>query len=398
MSVTNVLRKDWVAMACCLLLACVTSAQGLGDAPDLKAHFNNAGLTFHDQMKGLRPTAPPVHTEAGTKIVGIPYYEKHRANRNGLLWHLESGELDFLAPPDMPGTDIVWSNFALPNARGEIACSTKWRDKNGDTRYTTFLLSDDRETIKIERKDRVTHARALNDLGLITGIHQLPNRQMSQAYVWSVESGMQDLPTPKKCEALAFGINAWGDVVGGIWGKSIRGAVWLAPKEPGESYTLIELHPPKGSESTRALGINDQRQVLVDVNSTVWDAKNEKNIYQSYPYIWTREKGYTKLQGPEHDSVYPFGIDREGNVLLQVRERQQADPQKPIYPYYLHREGENFLLPTYPGADRTDYFHMSEYGLIVGVARFFSTNKVRWEPDGVVGFVISLITPDAEKK
>lgn len=391
------IRKLAVRLIACTIVAHSAPGQNVVAENELADYFQEAGFVFHGQMPGIRPTAPPVHTEAGTRIVGIPYYNKHRANRNGLVWHLESGDLDFIAPPDSSGKNIVWSNFALPNARGEIACSTKSRDANGDTRYTTFILSDDHEPIKIEHKgNRVTHVNALNDQGLIVGIHQLRNRQMSRAYVWSVKSGMHDLPTPEKCEARTFGMNALGDVVGGIWGKSIRGAVWLAPEKPGASYTLIELHPPKGSESTRALGINDQRQVIVDVNSTVWDVKNEKNRYKSYPYLWTREKGYTKLKGPKHDSVYPYAIDREGNVLLQVRERRQADLQKPIYPYYLHRAGKNFLLPTYPGADRTDYFHMSEYGLIVGVARFFSTNKVRWEPDAVVGFAITLIPPDAE--
>lgn len=380
-----------------LLVMLTRPAIGQAQAPDdgIARRVQDAGFTFHGEMPGLYASAPPAKTAFGTIVVGMarPVDTAEQAKPGALVWHIESGNLDVIAPPAGFGDEVIWEHFGIPNASGLILCTINLPDLDTlDGRLTRALVfnSETNEFSEIKLPDAFriwpsTHT----DHGLVAGWYH-PRNKSSVAFAWTAVDGYIALPGVDGKTAAARGGNNKGTLVGTLNARGgKRPILWPKPDEPGAERKPIALDPPAGHRQAEATAINDAGDVLV--SSIEHKLVNGTALHSlSTPYLWNREAGYTKLQCPEHDSVYPHAISNAGQVLLKgvdINETGQS-----TFHYYLVDQGKSHALPTYPGADHTDYRHLSADGLIVGTAVFSA--KDRPIERAVVSFVLSFKTAD----
>lgn len=381
------------------LCACVLAFDVFAELPHsdetLKRAFNSSGFVYHGQIRDFRPTDVPVHNDDGTTIIGLPQGGNWLHKFNGMIWHLETGELDFILPPAIDDRVVRWRTFGDTNAKGQIACTTRWSDEAGETRHTAFVVSDDHVPMVIEHANYpYTYTSAVNDHGQVVGIHrEVKGRGNTWPYVWSEASGLQTLPTPKGAYAQVSDINNQGIIVGGLWGGVTRAAVWLPTDEPDEPYQLLELKPSEDCAESLAVQVNRHGLVLLHSNLSNFKRRVDENdplVVRMQPYKWSVTDGYTIVEVPDQESAWPIGIDDQGGVLLRIHKNQPNRSPNQDYSYYLQRAGECKQLPDYPDAERTDYLFISGQGLIIGYARFNAISEQNQVTERASTFVISL--------
>ncbi|HTI23710.1 MAG TPA: hypothetical protein VL652_22125 [Kutzneria sp.] len=207
----------------------------------------------------------------------------------------------------------AWTVRTLPAAAG-YGQSYAWGTDHGTRVYgdvsNDFLLhtnpaiwsldgSTPPQVLPLMPGSRSTRITAMNAAGVAVGIYSVSGS--SSAYPMRYANGVyQALPLPPGTGgAGADDINAAGDIVGDVDDNTI--IVWPADR-PG-TYTLL---PKAAGDSARAMGIDDARNVIGQVDNGSQDPKS---------YVWNAAGQATLLPASKAGAwVNPAGI-RNGRVL-----------------------------------------------------------------------------------
>ena len=192
-----------------------------------------------------------------------------------VIWGPEPGEMRELPP--LPGDKVgvaFWindngqavgmsglcSNTVLPGlAAGPHA--VLW-ERNGSVHDLGNLGG----TVNPDVLGVGTVAFGINNQGQVTGISALPGNQTTHPFLWTTETGMQDLGLPAgDFGAAGLGINSRGQVVGssfsppGLAGGNSRAVLWEKGAPPLDLNTVIPADSPL--YLVAAFSINDSGEI-----------------------------------------------------------------------------------------------------------------------------------------
>ena len=208
----------------------------------------------------------------------------------------------------------------------------------------------------------------MNLLGFVFLVLWLPlcARAESHAFLWSAETGMQDLGTLGGTSSSAAGINNNGEVVGNsaLADGTIHPFIWTA------SSGMVDLGLPRAA-SFSAVAINSLSHVV----GNGADAKGNQ-----FAYLWTPERGFVRVGAAPGGHNVATGLndfDEVTGTSYTTTGSAQAFLWSPGHPQVRH-------LGVYPGGSLSQGFAFNN---LHHVACFGHTHPLAG-PDNAPFFVV----------
>ena len=158
-----------------------------------------------------------------------------------------------------------------------------------------------------------TVAFAINNQGQVTGLAALPGNQTNHPFLWTTETGMQDLGVPPgDLGAAGLGINNRGQVVGssfsppGLMGGNSRAVLWETGAPPLDLNTVIPADSPL--YLVAAFSINDSGEIAGFGATSGGDVHG----FLATPGTGARERGAAAAQ-----TVKPTALSEDARKLLR---------------------------------------------------------------------------------
>ncbi len=143
--------------------------------------------------------------------------------------------------------------------------------------------------------------RAINDAGQVVGYAETSEPDQFHAFLWTQQTGIQDLTPDHEGTTSAWDINSLGHVVGAFEAADGNNHAFFWTPESG----LLDIVPLEGWTS-RASGINSQDQV-------VGQLRDPSGV--SHAFLWTADSGIHDLGALSGDSSNAHAINDLGDVV-----------------------------------------------------------------------------------